>query len=221
MVFFFFLRNYCNINFENLKTISLISSYDIRSIFSTMLIFLSDRLRRHFILIPIHLSTTISTQCCDVKTHACGASTPERGIHKEGETREEYRVYKHMTGWRGWIWRRRRRLGRSFHRNEVFLPLAETLERRYQLLSNALRERLVGFANISALRIQKKIQNVHPVVLENYSTLFNLRGEPKTLFMIATFASDRSRFFPSRVRNMQRSKKKFILLKYWSRERVA
>lgn len=186
-----------------------------------MLIFLSDRLRRHFILIPIHLSTTISTQCCDVKTHArMWCKHPERGIHKEGETREEYRVYKHMTGWRGWIWGRRR-LGRSFHRNEVFLPLAKTLERRHQLLSNVLRERLVGFANISALRIQKKIQDVHPVILENYSTLFNLRGEPKTLFMMATLDSDRSRFFPSRVRNMQKSKKKIILLKYWSRERVA
>lgn len=42
-----------------------------------------------------------------------------------------------------------KRLGRSFHRNEVFLPLAEAVERRHQLLSHALKKRLVSFAILS------------------------------------------------------------------------
>lgn len=42
-----------------------------------------------------------------------------------------------------------KRLGRSFHRNEVFLPLADAFKRRHQLLSSALKKRLVSFAILS------------------------------------------------------------------------
>lgn len=42
-----------------------------------------------------------------------------------------------------------KRLGRSFHRNEVFLPFAEAFKRRHQLLLSALKKRLVSFAILS------------------------------------------------------------------------
>jgi len=45
-----------------------------------------------------------------------------------------------------------KRLGRSFHHNEVFLPLAEAFKRRHQLLSCALKKRLVSSAILSKNR---------------------------------------------------------------------
>lgn len=84
---------------------------------------------RFYFIVSLPLLKPPPTQCCAVKTYVRDANL-EREVNKENETRG-WRVYKHMDRERqGGRDSKKRSLERSFHRNEVFLPLAKALQRK-------------------------------------------------------------------------------------------